>query len=153
MIIFKKNGEIFKAELIADLPGSEDIKVYRQGEWLDLCRGPHMPTTKLTGHGSADESRRSLLARRFQPRRSDPDLRYGAWRDEKELQAYLTQLEEAEKRDHRKLGRELGLFHLQDEAQGSVFWHPKGYTMWLALEGYIRRRIANAKVSRSRRCS
>lgn len=141
---FKKKGEAFKAELIADLPGGEDIKVYRQGEWLDLCRGPHMPTTKLTGHGFKlmkvagaywrGDSNRDVLTRIYGT----------AWRDEKELQAHLTQIEEAEKRDHRKLGRELGLFHLQDEAQGSVFWHPRGYTMWLALEGYIRRRIRAA---------
>lgn len=141
---FKKKGEAFKAELISDLPEGESIKVYRQGEWLDLCRGPHMPTTKLTGHGFKlmkvagaywrGDSNRDVLTRIYGT----------AWRDEKELQAHLTQIEEAEKRDHRKLGRELDLFHLQDEAQGSVFWHPKGYTVWLALEGYIRRRIRNA---------
>ncbi|MCB9978637.1 MAG: threonine--tRNA ligase [Rhodospirillales bacterium] len=141
---FKDKGETFKAELIADLPGGESIKVYRQGDWLDLCRGPHMPTTKLTGHGFKlmkvagaywrGDSSRDVLTRIYGT----------AWRDEKELQAHLTQIEEAEKRDHRKLGRELDLFHLQDEAQGSVFWHPKGYTVWLALESYIRRRIRAA---------
>lgn len=141
---FRNKSEAFKAELISDLPESESIKVYRQGEWLDLCRGPHMPTTKLTGHGFKlmkvagaywrGDSERAVLTRIYGT----------AWRDEKELQAHLTQIEEAEKRDHRKLGRELDLFHLQDEAQGSVFWHPKGYTVWLALEGYIRRRIREA---------
>lgn len=141
---FKGKGEAFKAELISDLPEGESIKVYRQGQWLDLCRGPHMSTTKLTGHGFKlmkvagaywrGDSSRDVLTRIYGT----------AWRDEKELQAHLTQIEEAEKRDHRKLGAALGLFHLQDEAQGSVFWHPKGYTIWLALESYIRRRIKAA---------
>lgn len=141
---FKSRGEAFKAELIADLPETETITIYRQGDWLDLCRGPHMPTTKLTGHGFKlmkvagaywrGDSNRAVLTRIYGT----------AWRDEKELKAHLTQLEEAEKRDHRKIGAALGLFHLQDEAQGSVFWHPKGYTIWLALEGYIRRRIRAA---------
>lgn len=141
---FKSRGETFKAELIADLPETEKITIYRQGDWLDLCRGPHMPTTKLTGHGFKlmkvagaywrGDSNRDVLTRIYGT----------AWRDEKELGSYLTQLEEAEKRDHRKIGAALGLFHLQDEAQGSVFWHPKGYTIWLALEGYIRRRIRAA---------
>ena len=141
---FKGKGENYKAEIIQDLPGTEDIKIYRQGEWLDLCRGPHMPNTRHVGAGFKllkvagaywrGDSSKAMLTRIYGT----------AWRDEKELQAYLTMLEEAEKRDHRKLGKEMDLFHMQDEAQGSVFWHAKGYTIWLALEGYIRRRLNNA---------
>ncbi len=138
---FKNKGEAFKAELIQDLPETESIKIYKQGDWLDLCRGPHMRTTKDVGtafklmkvagaYWRGDSSKAQLTRI------------YGtAWRNEKELQDYLTQIEEAEKRDHRKLGRELELFHMQDEAQGSVFWHPKGWAIWVALEGYLRRRL------------
>lgn len=138
---FEKKGERFKAELIRDLPESEDIKIYKQGEWLDLCRGPHMPTTKQVGtsfklmkvagaYWRGDSSKAQLTRI------------YGtAWRNDKELQDYLTQIEEAEKRDHRKIGKELDLFHMQEEAQGSVFWHPKGWSIWVALEGYLRRRL------------
>lgn len=141
---FTKKGEMYKAELIRDLPGTETITIYRQGEWLDLCRGPHMPTTKHVGPAFKlmkvagaywrGDSSKAMLTRIYGT----------AWRTEAELKAYLTQLEEAEKRDHRKLGREMDLFHLQDEAQGSVFWHDKGYRIWLALEGYVRRRLKNA---------
>lgn len=151
---FKSKGENFKVELIESLPENEDIKIYRQGprvdrsgnivsDWLDLCRGPHMPSTKHVGTAFKlmkvagaywrGNSNRQMLTRIYAT----------AWRTQEELQAHLTQLEEAEKRDHRKLGREMNLFHLQDEAQGSVFWHPKGYQIWLALEAYIRRRISN----------
>lgn len=141
---FKAKGENFKAELIHDLPGTEQIKIYKQGEWLDLCRGPHMPTTKHVGNAFKlmkvagaywrGDSNKAQLTRIYGT----------AWRDEKELKAYLTMLEEAEKRDHRKLGKEMDLFHLQDEAQGSVFWHPKGYTIWIELEAYMRRRLRDA---------
>lgn len=141
---FTKKGEMYKAELIRDLPGTETITVYRQGDWLDLCRGPHMPTTKHVGTAFKlmkvagaywrGDSNKAMLTRIYGT----------AWRTEDDLKAYLTQIEEAEKRDHRKLGKEMDLFHLQDEAQGSVFWHPKGYTIWLALEGYIRRRLNGA---------
>lgn len=141
---FTDKGEMYKAELIRDLPESEDIKIYRQGEWLDLCRGPHMPTTKHVGTAFKllkvagaywrGDSNRAMLTRIYGT----------AWRNDKELQDYLTQIEEAEKRDHRKLGREMNLFHMQDEAQGSVFWHEKGYTIWLALEAYMRRRLRDA---------
>lgn len=141
---FTKKGEMYKAELIRDLPGTETITVYRQGDWLDLCRGPHMPTTKHVGTAFKlmkvagaywrGDSNKAMLTRIYGT----------AWRTEAELQAYLTQIEEAEKRDHRKLGKEMDLFHLQDEAQGSVFWHPKGYTIWIALEAYIRRRLNGA---------
>lgn len=138
---FRDKGESFKAELIQDLPETEEIKIYRQGEWLDLCRGPHMKTTKdvgtafklmkVAGAYWRGDSSKAVLTRIYGT----------AWRNEKELQDYLTQIEEAEKRDHRKLGKELELFHMQDEAQGSVFWHPKGWTIWVALEAYMRRRL------------
>ena len=138
---FKNKGENFKAELIEDLPETESIKIYKQGDWLDLCRGPHMPTTKHVGTAFKlmkvagaywrGDSNKAMLTRIYGT----------AWRNEKELQDYLTQIEEAEKRDHRKLGKELNLFHMQDEAQGSVFWHPKGWTIWIALEAYMRRRL------------
>ncbi|MCK0070244.1 threonine--tRNA ligase [Kordiimonas laminariae] len=138
---FKKIGEHYKAEIITDLPEGEVVTIYRQGEWLDLCRGPHLPSTgklgdafklmKVAGAYWRGDSKNEMLTRI-----------YGTcWTDKKELKAYLHRLEEAEKRDHRKLGREMDLFHLQEEAQGSVFWHPKGYTMWLQLEKYIRSRI------------
>lgn len=138
---FKSIGEAYKAEIIADLPADEVVTIYRQGEWLDLCRGPHLPSTgklgdafklmKVAGAYWRGDSKNEMLTRI-----------YGTcWRDKKELKGYLHRLEEAEKRDHRKLGREMDLFHLQEEAQGSVFWHPQGYTMWLQLEKYIRSRI------------
>ena len=138
---FKDKGEMYKAELIEDLPESEDITIYRQGDWLDLCRGPHMPSTKHVGTAFKllkvagaywrGDSNNAMLTRIYGT----------AWRDDKELQAYLHQLEEAEKRDHRKLGNEMDLYHFQTEAQGSVFWHPKSFTIYNQLEGYIRRRL------------
>jgi threonyl-tRNA synthetase len=138
---FEERGEKYKAELIRDLPTTEDISVYRQGEWLDLCRGPHMPSTGRVGQGFKltkvagaywrGDHRNAMLQRIYGT----------AWRDEKELKAYLHQLEEAEKRDHRRLGREMDLFHLQEEAVGAVFWHDKGYTLWRTLENYIRARL------------
>ena len=141
---FEGMGEAYKAELIRDLPGSEDIKVYYHGDWNDLCRGPHLPSTKhigkafklmkLAGAYWRGDSKNAMLQRIYGT----------AWLHEKDLKAHLHRLEEAEKRDHRKLGREMDLFHLQEEAQGSVFWHPKGYVIWLALENYIRRRLDGA---------
>ncbi len=141
---FKDKGEAYKAELIEDLPENEDIKIYRQGDWLDLCRGPHMPTTKHVGTAFKllkvagaywrGDSNNAMLTRIYGT----------AWRDDKELKAYLHQLEEAEKRDHRKLGSAMELFHLQSEAQGSVFWHAKGYKIFNQLEAYIRRRVDDA---------
>ncbi|MBT5239143.1 MAG: threonine--tRNA ligase [Rhodospirillaceae bacterium] len=141
---FSEAGETYKAEIIQDLPVGEDISVYRQGSWLDLCRGPHLPSTgklgkafklmKLAGAYWRGDHRNEMLQRI-----------YGTcWATEKQLKAHLLMLEEAEKRDHRILGREMDLFHLQEEAQGSVFWHPKGYTIWLALESYIRHRLDGA---------
>ena len=141
---FKKIGEAYKAEIISDLPEGEPITVYRQGQWLDLCRGPHLPSTgklgdafklmKVAGAYWRGDSKNAMLTRI-----------YGTcWTDKKELKAYLHRLEEAEKRDHRKLGREMDLFHMQEEAQGSVFWHPQGYTIWLQMEKYIRNRLGDA---------
>ncbi len=141
---FKGKGENFKAELIQDLPETESIKIYKQGDWLDLCRGPHMPSTKHVGSAFKlmkvagaywrGDSNKAVLTRIYGT----------AWRNDQELKDYLTQIEEAEKRDHRKLGKELDLFHIQEEAQGSVFWHPKGYVIYHQLENYIRRRIRDA---------
>lgn len=140
---FKAKGEDFKVELIEDLPGTEDIKIYRQGDWLDLCRGPHMANTrqigtafklmKVAGAYWRGDSNKQMLTRIYAT----------AWRTDDELKAHLHQLEEAEKRDHRKIGKEMDLFHLQEEAHGSVFWHPKGWTIWVALESYMRRRLQN----------
>jgi len=141
---FTDKGEAYKAELIRDLPEDQDISIYRQGEWLDLCRGPHMPTTRQTGTAFKllkvagaywrGDSNNAMLTRIYGT----------AWRNDKELKSYLEMLEEAEKRDHRKLGAEMDLFHFQQEAQGSVFWHPSGFTIYNQLEGYIRRRLQNA---------
>lgn len=138
---FTDKGEMYKAELIRDLPETETITIYRQGDWLDLCRGPHMPATKHVG-GAFKLTKVAGAYWRGDSSRAMLTRIYGtAWRTDAELQAYLSMLEEAEKRDHRRLGREMDLFHLQEEAQGSVFWHDKGYTIWLALEAYMRRRL------------
>ncbi|MGC6511177.1 MAG: threonine--tRNA ligase [Parvibaculales bacterium] len=138
---FLEIGEKYKAEIIESIPGEEPITVYRQGQWKDLCRGPHLPSTgklgkafkltKLAGAYWRGDSNNEMLQRIYGT----------AWGHEKDLKAYLHMVEEAEKRDHRRLGREMDLFHLQEEAQGSVFWHHKGYIIWQALEQYIRRRL------------
>ena len=141
---FEDLGETYKAELISDLPESEEIKIYYHGDWHDLCRGPHLPSTKQIGKAF---KLMKLAGAYWRGDHRNQQLQriYGtAWLSEKDLKAYLTRLEEAEKRDHRKLGKQMDLFHLQEEAQGSVFWHPKGYVMWLALENYIRRRLTAA---------
>jgi threonyl-tRNA synthetase len=141
MALFEAKGEKYKVELIRDLPRGETITLYRQGEWVDLCRGPHMRSTgdvgdafrlmKVAGAYWRGDHRNAMLSRIYGT----------AWRDRKELDAYLTQIEEAEKRDHRKIGREMGLFHLQEEAVGSVFWHPKGWKLYRTVEAYMRRRL------------
>lgn len=137
---FKDIGEAYKAEIIADLPESEDISVYFHGDWHDLCRGPHLPSTKHIGK-AFKLMKLAGAYWRGDHRNAQLQRIYGtAWTSEKDLKAYLLRLEEAEKRDHRKLGREMELFHFQPEAQGSVFWHPKGYIIWRQLEAYIRRR-------------
>ncbi|MFA9443591.1 MAG: threonine--tRNA ligase [Hyphomicrobium sp.] len=137
---FKKNGEMFKVELVDAIPEGEDLKIYKQGEWLDLCRGPHMASTgqvgkafklqKIAGAYWRGDSNKPMLQRIYGT----------AWASGEDLQAYLKMLEEAEKRDHRRLGREMDLFHFQEEAPGSVFWHPKGWALFQNLIEYMRRR-------------
>jgi threonyl-tRNA synthetase len=139
---FKDQGEFFKAEIIEDLPGTDEITLYRQGKFIDLCRGPHLPSTGKLGHAF---KLMKLAGAYWRGDSKNPMLQrvYGtAWASEKDLQAYLTRLEEAEKRDHRRLGKEMNLFHLQEEAIGSVFWHPKGWTLYRVLENYIRDKIS-----------
>jgi threonyl-tRNA synthetase len=141
---FQAKGEKYKAELIQDLPASETISLYSQGDWVDLCRGPHLRSTadigsafKLTRVAGAywrGDHRNAMLSRIYGT----------AWRDQKELDAYLKMLEEAEKRDHRRIGKDMALFHLQEEAVGSVFWHPKGWKLYQTAERYMRRRLDNS---------
>ncbi|GGD18981.1 threonine--tRNA ligase [Aquisalinus flavus] len=138
---FDSMGETYKAEIIRDLPQGEDIKVYHHGDWFDLCRGPHLPSTKHIGK-SFKLMKLAGAYWRGDHRNEQLQRIYGtAWLSDKDLKAHLTRLEEAEKRDHRRLGREMDLFHLQPEAQGSVFWHAKGFTIWRELEAYIRRQL------------
>ena len=134
---FKGIGEEFKAEIIADLPADETLTVYKQGEFLDLCRGPHLPSTKALGNGF---KLTKLAGAYWRGDSNNPMLQriYGtAWADKKQLKQYLNNLAEAEKRDHRKLGKQLDLFHIQDEAPGSVFWHPKGWTIYQLIQNYM----------------
>src|ERR1700722_14031433 len=138
---FQDKGEKYKAEIIQDLPRDETITLYRQGSWADLWRGPHIRSTadvgpafklmKAAGAYWRGDHRNAMLSRIYGT----------AWRDQKELDAYLQMLEEAERRDHRRIGKEMDLFHLQEEATGSVFWHPKGWKLYLAAEAYMRRRL------------
>lgn len=138
---FEEAGERFKAEWVKELPADQPITIYRQGEnWLDLCRGPHLQST---GKLPKAFKLMRLAGAYWRGDSNNPQLQrmYGtAWRSEKELKAYLTRLEEAEKRDHRRLGRALDLFHLQEEAMGSIFWHPKGWAVYRAVEAYMRKR-------------
>ncbi len=136
---FRNLGELYKAQIIAAIPASEDISLYGQGDWVDLCRGPHVPSTgklkafkltKVAGAYWRGDSRNEMLQRIYGT----------AWADRKQLDAYLQRLEEAEKRDHRRIGKELDLFHLQEEAPGAVFWHSKGWTVFQALIAYMRER-------------
>ena len=142
---FKSIGEDYKAQIIDDIiPPGEAITVYKQGDWFDLCRGPHLPSTgklpkafklmKLAGAYWRGDSNNEMLQRMYGT----------AWTNEKELKAYLTRLEEAEKRDHRKLARQMDLFHMQEEGPGSIFWHPKGWTLFQMLISYMRRRQEQA---------
>ncbi len=138
---FEGLGEKFKAEIIRDLPEDQTITLYRQGEFIDLCRGPHLPSTGKLGKAFKIMK---LAGAYWRGDAKNPQLQriYGtAWRDPKELKAYLVRLEEAEKRDHRRLGKEMQLFHFQEEAQGSVFWHPRGWRLRKNLENYIRRKM------------
>src|SRR5215468_3518782 len=141
---FGDHGEKYKAEWVHEIPDGEEISIYRQGNWLDMCTGPHLPSTgklgkafklmKISGAYWRGDAKNAQLQRI-----------YGTcWPDDKQLARYLHQLEEAEKRDHRRIGREMNLFHQQEEAAGMVFWHPKGWTLWRTLEGFIRDRIAAA---------
>jgi len=141
---YQKNNEPFKVELVEAIPDDETVTFYQQGHFIDLCRGPHSPSTGKIGHAFKlmkvagaywrGDSNRPMLQRI-----------YGTvWTSEKDLNAYLTMLEEAEKRDHRKLGKQLGLFHLQEEAAGSVFWHAKGWVLYREIEAYVRRRLEQA---------
>ena len=139
-------GEVFKAEWAKELPEGEELTVYWSGnDWLDMCRGPHLPST-----GKLDPEAFKLMRVAGAYWRGDQNNAqltriYGTgWLNKKQLQAHLTRLEEAAKRDHRKLGREMDLFHLQEEAHGSVFWHPKGYRIWRELEAYMRRKMDGA---------
>jgi threonyl-tRNA synthetase len=141
---FREHGETFKAEWADELPKDEIITVYRQGKWLDMCTGPHLPSTAKLGKAF---KLMKLSGTYWRGDRNNPQLQriYGTvWPDDKQLQEYLTRLEEAEKRDHRRLGREMDLFHQQEEAVGSVFWHPKGWGLWRTLETYLRRRLEHA---------
>ncbi|AHB49001.1 threonyl-tRNA synthetase [Hyphomicrobium nitrativorans NL23] len=136
---FRDKGELFKIELVDAIPEGEDLKIYKQGEWLDLCRGPHMTSTGAIGKAF---KLMKFAGAYWRGDSTKPQLQriYGtAWATEDELKAYLHQIEEAEKRDHRRLGREMDLFHFQEEAPGSVFWHPKGWTLFQTLIGYMRR--------------
>jgi threonyl-tRNA synthetase len=138
--VFRDKGELFKVELVDAIPGDQEIKIYKQGDWFDLCRGPHMTSTgkigdafklmKVAGAYWRGDAKNPMLTRIYGT----------AFTKKEELDAYLKQIEEAEKRDHRRLGREMDLFHFQEEAPGSVFWHPKGWSMFRQLEDYIRRR-------------
>jgi threonyl-tRNA synthetase len=136
---FRNLGEVYKAQIIASIPQQEEISLYGQGDWIDLCRGPHVPSTgklkafkltKVAGAYWRGDSRNEMLQRIYGT----------AWADKKQLEEYLHRLEEAEKRDHRRIGRELDLFHLQEEAPGAVFWHPKGWTVFQTLIAYMRER-------------
>ena len=141
---FESIGEHYKAEIIGNIPEGEEVSVYRQGGWLDLCRGPHLPSTgklpkafkltKLAGAYWRGDARNATLQRIYGT----------AWEHPKQLEAYLTLLEEAAKRDHRRLGRDMQLFHFQEEAAGSVFWHPKGWTLYRVLQDYMRARLEAA---------
>ena len=139
--VFRDKGENFKVELIDAIPGDEPIRIYKQGEWFDLCRGPHMTSTgkvgnafklmKVAGAYWRGDSKRDMLSRIYGT----------AFAKQEELDAYLRQMEEAEKRDHRKLGREMDLFHFQEEGPGTVFWHAKGWTIFQEIVAYMRRRL------------
>jgi len=137
---FREMGEDFKAELIEDLPENETITVYRQGKWFDLCRGPHLPSTGKIGKAF---KLMKVAGAYWRGDSNNPQLQriYGtAWATQEELDAHLKQIEEAEARDHRRLGRQLKLFHFQEEAQGQAFWHPQGWTLYTTLQAYMARR-------------
>ena len=135
-------GETFKAEWAGELPEGEELTIYRQGAWLDMCRGPHMPTTGRLDPQAFKLTRVSGAYWRGDQNNAMLSRIYGTgWLTKKQLDAHLTMLEEAAKRDHRRIGQDMDLFHLQSEAQGSVFWHPNGFVLWRQLEAYMRRRL------------
>jgi threonyl-tRNA synthetase len=140
---FEERGERFKAEWARELPADEELTIYRSGgDWLDMCRGPHLPSTGKLDPQAFKLTRVSGAYWRGDQKNAMLSRIYGTgWLNKKQLDAYLVRLEEAAKRDHRKLGQEMDLFHLQSEAHGSVFWHPKGYVIWRELEAYMRRAI------------
>ncbi len=138
---FEDHGEKYKAEHIETLPQDTEISIYRQGEWLDLCIGPHLPGTGKLGHAFKLLKVSGAYWRGDAKNEQLQRITGTCWETEKQLKAYLRMLEEAEKRDHRRLGREMGLFHQQDEAAGSVFWHPKGWTLYRTVQNYMRARL------------
>src|SRR5439155_26004487 len=134
---FRAQGEEYKAKIVEDIPAGEELSLYRQGEFIDLCRGPHVPSTgklrafklmKTAGAYWRGDSKNEMLARIYGT----------AWANDEQLKAYLHRLEKAEKRDHRKIGRQLDLFHMQEEAPGMVFWHEHGWRIYQAIEQYMR---------------
>ena len=139
---FRDQGELYKAEIIASIPEGEEVGLYRQGEFIDLCRGPHLPSTgklgksfklmSLAGAYWRGDSNNEMLQRIYGT----------AWTNDKDLKDYLKRLEEAEKRDHRRLGREMDLFHIQEEGPGAIFWHPKGWTLFQRMIDYMREKAA-----------
>ncbi len=143
---WQEAGEIYKAEWAAELPEGEELTVYWSGDdWFDMCRGPHLPSTGKLDPAAFKLTRVSGAYWRGDQKNDQLSRIYGTgWLNKKQLDAHLNRLEEAAKRDHRKLGQEMDLFHLQSEAHGSVFWHPKGYLIWRALEAYMRRRLDQA---------
>ena len=141
---FRDIGEAYKAEIIEGIPGDQPITVYRQGNWKDLCRGPHLPSTKHVGSAFKLTKLAGAYWRGDQKNAQLQRIYGTAWASEADLEAYLTRLEEAEKRDHRKLGAAMDLFHIQEEGKGMIFWHPKGWTLYRTLLDYVRRREAEA---------
>ena len=138
---FRDIGEAYKAEIISDLPEDEVITVYRQGDWKDLCLGPHLPSTRHVGK-AFKLTKLAGAYWRGDHRNAQLQRIYGtAWASEADLEAYLRRIEEAERRDHRRIGRAMDLFHLQEEAKGMIFWHPKGWTLYRTVEAYMRRRL------------
>ncbi len=142
---FRDHGESFKAEWAAELPEGEELTIYRQGDWLDMCRGPHLASTGKLDPQAFKLTRVSGAYWRGDQKNAMLSRIYGTgWLNKKQLNEHLHRMEEAAKRDHRKLGREMDLFHLQEEAHGSVFWHPQGYRIWRQLESYMRRKMDGA---------
>ena len=141
---FESIGETYKAEIIRDLPESEDISVYWQGGWKDLCLGPHFPSTRFVGK-AFKLTKLAGAYWRGDAKNAQLQRIYGtAWASQEELDAYLKRVEEAEARDHRRIGKAMNLFHMQEEGRGMVFWHPKGWTLWRVVEAYMRRRLDEA---------